>query len=92
LQGRLTAVVAALCSLIRSLRRVMTGLQRPVHCVSLIEHRSITKSAAVRIGVRELAFTTDWQPDLTILLNMHAPNAISPPANALKKTGSSFGF
>jgi len=57
LQGRLMAVVAALWS-IRSLLVLVTGHQRPVQRVSPIEHRSITKSAAVRIGVRETVFAT----------------------------------
>jgi hypothetical protein len=59
LQGRLMAVDATLWSLIRSLGVVVTRHQRPVPRVSPIEHRSITTSAAVRIGVREMVFTTD---------------------------------
>jgi transposase len=58
LQGRLMAVVATLCSLIRLLWGVVTGHRWPVQRVSPIEHRSITKSAAVLTGAREMVFTT----------------------------------
>src|SRR5262245_38879129 len=54
LQGRLMAVVATLWSLFRTLRRVVTGHQPLVRRVSPSEHCSITKSAAVCMGVREM--------------------------------------
>jgi hypothetical protein len=58
LQGRLIAVVAALCSLIRSLRAAVTDHGRPVRRCSPIERQSITKPVAVPMGVQEMVFTT----------------------------------
>jgi transposase len=58
LQGRLVTVLATIRSLICSVWGVVTGHERPVHRVSPIERRSITKLDAVPIGVREMVFTT----------------------------------
>ena len=58
LQGRLIAVVAVLRSLIRSLWGVTTDHRRTTRRILPIGRRSITKSAAVTMGVREMAFTT----------------------------------
>ena len=58
LQGRLSAVVAALLALIRSLLPLATRHERLVRHVSLITRRSIPRPAVLHGGVRELVFTT----------------------------------
>jgi transposase len=58
LQGRLMAIVAVLWSVIRSLWAAKIDQGRLVRRVLPIERRSIRKSAAVLMGVREMVFTT----------------------------------
>jgi transposase len=58
LQGRLIAVVAALWSLMRSLRAAVTDHGRPVRRLSPIERQSIAKPVTVPMGVQEMVFTT----------------------------------
>jgi len=58
LQGRLMAVVATLWLVIRSLCGMGTGHARGVEGVLPIERRSITKSNAAPMGVREMVFAT----------------------------------
>ena len=58
LQGRLSAVMAALLALIRSLLPLVTGHGRLVRYVSRLTRRPIARSAVLHVGVRELVFTT----------------------------------
>ena len=58
LQGRLSAVVAALLALIRSLWPLVTGHARLVRYVSRLRRRSIARPAVQHVGMRELVFTT----------------------------------
>jgi transposase len=58
LQGRLIALVATLIELLRPLWDRVTAHGRPPQHVSPIEHRTITRSEVVHIGVREMVFTT----------------------------------
>ena len=60
LQGRLIAVVAALWSLMRSLRAAVTDHGRPVRRLSPIERQSIAKPVTVPMGVQEMVFTTSY--------------------------------
>ena len=62
LQGRLIAVVAALWSLMRSLRAAVTDHGRPVRRLSPIERQSIAKPVTVPMGVQEMVFTTGCYP------------------------------
>lgn len=58
LQGRLSAVVAALLALIRPLWTLVTGHGRLVRSVSRFTRGSFSRPAALHGGVRELVFTT----------------------------------
>jgi transposase len=58
LQGRLSEVVAALLSLIESLRGLARHHGRPVRQLSLLKTHSIARFGFVHVGVREIAFTT----------------------------------
>jgi hypothetical protein len=58
LQGRLTAVVATLVVLARALGERVTRHRPAIRHISPLEHRSITPSAIVHIGVRRMVFTT----------------------------------
>jgi len=58
LQGRLSAVLAALLALIGSLRELASSHGRPVRRVSPLQPRSISTFGAVQIGVRKVVFTT----------------------------------
>jgi hypothetical protein len=58
LQGRLSAVVAALLALSRSLLTLVTRHGRLVRYVSRLTRRSITRPAVLHVGVRKLVFTT----------------------------------
>jgi hypothetical protein len=58
LQGRLSAIVAALLALIGSVRERATCHGRPARQVSLLERRSIARLDVVHIGPREMVFTT----------------------------------
>ena len=58
LQGRLSAVVAALLALIRAARDARHASSAAVRHVSPLERRSIARFAVVHIGVREMVFTT----------------------------------
>jgi pheromone shutdown protein TraB len=58
LQGRLSAVVAALLALIQSLLPLVTNHGWFVSYVSRLSRRSITRPAVLHVGVRELVFTT----------------------------------
>jgi transposase len=58
LQGRLSAVVAALLVLIGSPRALATRHRRSVRQISPLSHPSIARSAAVHISVQEMVFTT----------------------------------
>jgi transposase len=58
LQGRRSAVVAVLLALISPLWHLMTGHRRLGQRVSSIAHHTIAESAVMRLGAREMAFTT----------------------------------
>ena len=58
LQGRLIAVVATLVVLARALGERVTRHRPAIRHISPLEHRSITPSAIVHIGVRRMVFTT----------------------------------
>jgi transposase len=58
LQGRLSAVVAALLALIRSLLPLVTSHGRLVRYVSRLTRRSIARPAVLHVRVRQLVFTT----------------------------------
>jgi transposase len=58
LQGRLSAVVAALLALIGSLRELANRYGRRMRQVLLLKHRSIARFGVVHISVREMVFTT----------------------------------
>jgi transposase len=58
LQGRLSAVLAALLALIGSLRGLVSSHGRPVRKVLPLQPRSIATFGAVHIGAREVVFTT----------------------------------
>jgi len=58
LQGRLTAVVATLLALIRSLWNLLIGQGWPGPRVSSIEHHAIAESTVMDLGAREMVFTT----------------------------------
>ena len=56
LQGRLSAVVAALLALIGTLTELATRHRRPVRHVSSLKRRSIARLAVVQTGVRRNGF------------------------------------
>jgi transposase len=58
LQGRLSAVVAALLALIGSLRELANRHGRRMRPVLPLKHRSIARLGVVHISVREMLFTT----------------------------------
>ena len=58
LQGRLSAVVAALLALIGPLRALATRHWRLVRQISLLRRGSIVRPNGVHISVREMVFTT----------------------------------
>jgi hypothetical protein len=58
LQGRLSAHMLALLALIWSLLPVLTGHGRLGRYGSRLTRRSIARPAALRVGARELVFTT----------------------------------
>ena len=58
LQGRLSAVVAALLALIGSLRELANRHGRRMRQVLPLKHRSIARLGVVHISVREMVFTT----------------------------------
>jgi transposase len=57
LQGRLSAVLAALLALIGSHRELATP-HEPVRAASPLKHRSLASFVVAHVGARELAFTT----------------------------------
>lgn len=58
LQGRLSAVLAALLMLIRPLRETVTRHRSPARLFSRLKRLSIARSAIAHIGVRDMGFTT----------------------------------
>jgi transposase len=58
LQGRITAVLSALLTLIRDLRPRVTGHWTPARPSSTHADASIVRSDIAHIGAREMAFTT----------------------------------
>jgi hypothetical protein len=58
LQGRLIAIMTALLPLVRAIWTLLSGREPSVRRVSPTERHASTESAALPIGVREIAFTT----------------------------------
>jgi len=59
LQGRVSAVLAALLTLIRIIREAVTCHRSPVRFLSRFDRLSVARSDIAHFWVREMAFTTD---------------------------------